>query len=146
MTPSGARRMLVVFAGLAMLIAALALPHSAPAWGALCAVWLLASGAALGLVALLAATRITNARWIEPLVEFCRGGLLVLPWSFAVLLVLLAAGPRWIPWLQAGWVLKEGQHWWFNLPTFVLREIVFSAIVCALAVRVVNLPRWSPRR
>jgi hypothetical protein len=140
-----ARLRLAGFLGLALLAAALATPHAAQAWGALCASWLFASGAALGLVALLAATRIVQGRWIEPLADTCRRGVLFLPWSFAVLLLLIAAGPKWIPWLRGPGMLEEWRRWWFNLPAFALREIVGTAVLFALAARVVDVPRWGRR-
>jgi hypothetical protein len=140
---AGSRRTVVAVVGLGVLVVGLATQHPAPAWGALCAVWLLATGAALGLVALLAATRVTSARWLEPLVEYCSAGVRVLPWSFAVLLFLIGAGHRWIPWLAGAFVLGPERHWWFNLPAFALREIVATAGLFALAVRVVDVPRWS---
>jgi hypothetical protein len=126
-----------------MLAAALMMPHPAAAWGALCASWLFVSGAAAGLVALLAVTRVTQARWLEPLTATCRRGVLFLPWSFCLLLLLIAAGPRWIPWLQEPATVADWRRWWLNLPAFALREILATALLFWLAVRLVGMPRWG---
>ncbi len=134
------RRILIGLAGLAL--AGWAVFSSPAAWGAVAASWLFATGIALGLVVLSAATRIVDGRWADGLLPLAPGAAAFLPWSFAVLVALVAAGPHWLPWAH-GAVAPE-RLWWLNYPGFAGRELVATAVLFGLAWRQAHAPRSGP--
>ncbi|MHB8419392.1 MAG: hypothetical protein ACYDCL_15060 [Myxococcales bacterium] len=131
-----------VLGGVGLALAAWAVFSSPDAWGAIAASWLFATGVALGCVVLSAATRVVGAQWADEVLPFCRRVVAFFPWSFAVLVVLVAAGPHWLPWAR-GAVAPE-RRWWLSYPRFAAREVIAAAVLFALAFRQVRAPREGP--
>ncbi|HUB06858.1 MAG TPA: hypothetical protein VMB50_07655 [Myxococcales bacterium] len=130
----------VGLAGLAL--AGWAVFASPAAWGAVAASWLFATGVVLGCVVLSAATRVVGARWADDLLPLVRRVVSFLPWSFAVLVALVAAGPRWLPWVHG--VVSPERRWWLNYPSFAARELIAGAVLFLLALRQARAPRSAP--
>ena len=137
-------RLVAIFTGgLALAVWPLFGSSAAQAWGAIAASWLFVTGAALGCVALSAASRIAAARFADRLLPFCERAEAFLPWSFGVLALLILAGPHWLPWMSQPVALSR--RWWLNPTTFAIRELGATALLFWLARRCVRAPRSSLR-
>ncbi|MDO1527208.1 hypothetical protein QMK61_00035 [Fulvimonas sp. R45] len=114
------------------------------ALGAYLAAWLLGLAVALGSMSLVFVHVLTGGAWGRRLGSELAAGARLLPWVALAVLPLLA-GMHWLfPWLggAAGDPELARQHWYLNLPAFLLRTLLCLALWGWLAAGVARRRPW----
>jgi len=134
---------LVALIGIAVGI--LGLAAAWPAGGALASIaslaasWLFFAALAAGAVALSAAARIAQGRWADPEAQALESSAAFFPAAFAVLAVLVAVAPLWLPHL--------GSHSEASWPVLAARDLVAAGALFLAGTRFVRrsrADRWAP--
>lgn len=99
------------------------------AWAVLLVDFLFLSCVGAGLVVWPAVVVASRGRWMGSTQKTALAGVVLLPVCLVILVVLLAGGPAWAPWLQS----RPENAWWLNAPLLYTRDIVGLGIFSLLA-------------
>ncbi len=111
------------------------------AWAVLLVDFLFLSCLGAGLVVWPAVVVVSRGRWMGSIQRSALSGVILLPVCLVLLLVLLAGGPAWAPWLQS----HPENAWWLNAPFLFTRDIVGLGIFSLLAYWFVRSMRRGDR-
>ena len=122
--------------GLVALIASFPLGVSAAVLPGFAAAWLFFAGLAAGAVALSAATRVAQGRFLEPVLPLLESAGAFLPLAAVLLVVLLASGRAWLP-----------EHARQGLFALAVRDLLAFCVLAWAGRRVLRRTgpdRWTP--
>ncbi len=111
------------------------------AWAVLLVDFLFLSSTGAGLVVWPAVVVASRGRWMGSTQKTALAGVILLPGCFVILVVLLAGGPAWAPWLKS----PPENAWWLNAPFLYTRDLVGLGIFSLLAYWFVRSMRRGER-